>query len=181
MERIEKQKNAELDHRKFIDLMYPYFGLEQNPGYTKIVVKPMLFAGVLGASSTIYIKSTSSPEERRYTNWHESGHLLHYHSSPLFEFGLIEKIEDDDGNPLPKHILAEMTTDLGAFIYLDIVEVINQETVEKYGLGPEMNSWLSPEEIAALFRIAKTDKKLLETLAKGSNEQELVSLVRSYS
>lgn len=181
MEKIEKQKTAELEHRKFIDLMYPYFGLGQNPGYTKIVVKPLLTAGVLGASSTIYLKSTSSPEVRRYTNWHESSHALHYHSSPLFEFGSIEEIEDSDGNPLPKPILAEMTADLGALVFLDLTEELNQGTVKKYVLGPEMNSWLSPDEIKILFRIAKEDKGFLEILAKGSDEQELVNLVRSYS
>jgi len=182
MNKIEKQKAAELEHRRFFDLIYPYFGLEEKPSYTKIVVQPLIGPGYLGPSSDIYLNITSSPEERVYTNWHESSHLLHYISNSSLNLGDVREHLDEEENYTFQKILLEMVADLGALVFLDLTEGINRETIEKYEpyLGPG-RSVLSPEEFNALLRIAKTDKRLLEILAKGNDAQKLVDLVRSYS
>ena len=40
-------KIAEEEHKKFVDAMYPNFGLEKHPGYCDIIVRPLLAAGAI--------------------------------------------------------------------------------------------------------------------------------------
>ena len=164
----EIQKTAEREHREFVDLMYPYFGFDKNPRYTKVIVRPILGYGAIGISSTIYLNNRSSFEERRYTNWHESSHFLHSRFNKEYEFDRPFLFEEKDGeeSDSSRQVLSESIAELGALIFLDLTEGLNPNTIKKYCLHHHMNGWLNSEEINALFKIAKEDKGLLRIFVK---------------
>jgi hypothetical protein len=119
-----------------------------------------LTAGGIGKQLTIYLGSHLLPDERRYTNWHETAHFLYL-----------------KGNPSSKQFdarSAEVIADLGALIFLDMTEVLDEKSIKKYKLGLEMNHHLTPNEIIILFNVAKRNKQILRSLVLETNESELV-------
>ena len=166
---LQARYDEEKENMRFVETMYPYFGLEENPGYCKILIRPLLLQGGLSKSfdgaPLIVLKDTLSPEERRYTNWHESSHFLHRVSNPDFDFSYMERMRlgQLDDNVL---VLSERVADLGALTFLDLTEGLNDESMGKYDLGPKMNASLDPEEIEFLFKTAVEDKSYLKTLVK---------------
>ncbi|MEK6888969.1 MAG: hypothetical protein AABW80_02565 [Nanoarchaeota archaeon] len=72
-------------HREFVNTMYPFFGLKENPGYVRqIVVRPMLFCGGLTTTKKkgqfrIFISDYTESYKKRddeYIVYHESAHFL---------------------------------------------------------------------------------------------------------
>lgn len=169
-----KQKIAELEHQRFVDIMHPYFGLGQHPGYIGIRVRPLLVSGILSRSG-IYLSDSDGVEDLSYGAWHESGHFLHNIRNP-YMMGELEKSKRFNN----RVVLAEIVAELGTLIFLDVTEGLDSKVIEKYSIGPEMNTALNPEDIDIIINIAKQNKGFLEKLAKGNNPHQLVRSVRSY-
>ena len=70
-------------HREFVNAMYPFFGLRENPGYVmQIIVRPMLSQGGLtvteekGKCRILIADDNHRERDGEYTVYHESAHFL---------------------------------------------------------------------------------------------------------
>ena len=165
IKRLGIQKNAEKEHKKFVDFMFPLYGLKEHPGYCKVNVRPLLIDGAFNSPRTIHISdSHGSSEEAKYTMWHESSHFLHHLVNPsIFE----ETGRAEEYTPFTR--LAEVAADFGALVYLDSVEKLNPEVFDNYQINSECNWGLEKADILAVMNAAMFDKGLLEKIVKAEN------------
>ena len=151
----EEQRLAEEEHVKFVDFMYENFGLEKNPGYCGIIIRPLMTSGSLSLKENllqIHInKDCKSTEEIRFTTWHDSSHYLHYLTNP-------SEIENKIGDNI---VLKETIADLGALIYLNEIENLSLENVKRFYPKFERDT-----SFIFALKIARSKPELLERLAK---------------
>lgn len=175
--RIDGQEIATQEHIKFVDEMFPRFGLEVNSGYSEVEIRPYLLYGGADFRRTPYILVSSNLNENvfRYTTWHESGHYLHSISQPNSKHGGVHY-----GEMNRKTVLVEAVADLSALIFLDITEGPSQETIEKYELKPPLHSYLNldQEGFDQMIEVARNQKGILKRLASGRSLRPLMKFVR---
>lgn len=122
-------------HKEFVDYMYPLFGIETNPGYCSIDIRPMIPIA-LYKNRKIYLRSSEfgaiKPEnfnEAEDNVYHEGGHYLR---EQLFKQLGKKRIHTKRWRQL---FLEELIAELSAMVYLQntrggekkVSEYINRE------------------------------------------------------
>ena len=166
IENSEKQELAENEHKKFVDLMYPHFGLDNRPDYCEIIIKPMFGMGHLCKNPfRIEINNRYNLKENRnkiiHTVWHESSHYLHYLKNP---YPIKEEFSDDEFQHDERIYLVEGIADLGALLMLEKEGGLDYNQVRRYHMKiPDKR--LCEEEML-VWVIAMKDPGLLKKLVK---------------
>ena len=167
----EKQKIAEKEHKEFVDLMHPYFGLREHPGYLPLTVRPLFAAGMLKNNPLrILLNEDCNGKRLSYTIWHESSHFLHYKINPERVF-----YSDEKGTRL-----GEIVAEFGALIYLDSINKLGSETFEEWDINAKMNLNMTNKDILAVMNSSMFDKKLLQRLAKSKNWKTARKIMRPH-
>ena len=156
MEQLDfmKQMVAEEEHRKFVDSMYPRFGLKNHPGYCEIK-RPLFNPGCLVETDDgqikMFLNDDIEEDAFKYTTWHESSHFLH----PFWRQNR-QKLKD---TPQRNYRLNEIVAELGSLIFLDENYGLSSENIRKYLAGGRKSRKFNEGELTALV-IAKRNKDL---------------------
>lgn len=171
MDLAEKQRIAEEEHKKFVDLMYPLFGLNRHPSYCEIIVESLPVGEIFNYTKKIYIDSDFF---RASTTWHESGHFLHWRKRGH----LPERNGQKNRSLEDPRYYNECIADLGGLIFLDLTKGLTNENAEIY--FHEENNWPFEDIEMALINIARTNKGLLRSFVTNKDIRRSMRIIYSY-
>ena len=171
-----KHETAEKEQREFVDLIHPFYGLKENPGYYTIGIRPMFGSGLyndqkIAVSDSGYWKNNVE----RFTVWHESSHFLHHLANPKI-FEEVKKAKKYTNWTR----LIEVVAELGALKYLDFHERLNLEVFEEYEFNLTANRGLSERDMLAIINASMFDKNLLEKIVKSEDWGKAKKLVKTH-
>lgn len=159
------EENVLREHKNFVDLMFPRFGLENHPGYCPIQVRPLFRRGCFHPGK-IYILDKLEQELIAPVTWHESGHYLH------------SLVREEKAVKKSNIRYLEFIADLSLLTYLELSEGLNTHSLNKYNI-PQAWSHINRDLNKAL-NIVSDKKELLKILAT-SNQKRAMDLARKYN